>query len=182
VLGGLTEKLLTEKETGIPLLKDIPWIGKWLFGSVEQSETRKELLVFMTPYVFNDAAEAESKASQLKNAMSDDRPWESNGWSDSKLADPVSQKEQLRRLKNEWKNQDEERKTKLAIEAAKAERVKELEKMSEEERKIWLEQHAAEVEAPHQELEPQKHDEEGQASLHTLEGEMREQQTEELAE
>jgi type II secretion system protein D len=145
VLGGLTEKLLTEKETGIPLLKDIPWIGKWLFGSVEQSETRKELLVFMTPYVFNDAAEAESKASQLKNAMSDDRPWESNGWSDSKLADPVSQKEHLRRLKNEWKNQDEERKTKLAIEAAKAERVKELEKMSEEERKLWFKEHDVDI-------------------------------------
>ena len=44
---------------------------------------------------------------------------------------------------SEWKNQDEERKAKLAIEAAKAERVKQLEKMSEEERKIWLEQHAA---------------------------------------
>ena len=183
VLGGLTEKLSTEKETGIPILKDIPWIGKWLFGSVEQSESRKELLVFMTPYVFDDAVDAEQKATQLKHALSDDKPWQDNGWSESKLADPVSQKEQMRRLNSEWKNQDEERKAKLAIEAAKAERVKQLEKMSEEERKIWLEQHAAEVEAEkRQALEEQMLDEESQASLRALVDEMREQQAEEPAE
>ena len=62
VLGGLTEKYTSNKETGIPILKDIPWIGKWLFGSVTSSESRKELLVFMTPYVLDDGESAQAEA------------------------------------------------------------------------------------------------------------------------
>ena len=34
MMGGLTKKSNVQSESGIPLLKDIPWIGKWLFGSV----------------------------------------------------------------------------------------------------------------------------------------------------
>jgi general secretion pathway protein D len=30
VMGGLTKKTQTESESGIPILKDIPWIGKWI--------------------------------------------------------------------------------------------------------------------------------------------------------
>ncbi|MBO7167102.1 MAG: hypothetical protein J6V88_06215, partial [Kiritimatiellae bacterium] len=49
VMGGLTRKTNTESESGTPILKDIPYIGKWIFGSVSQTEKRSELLVFMTP-------------------------------------------------------------------------------------------------------------------------------------
>ena len=128
-----------ESETGIPILKDIPWIGKWLFGSVSQTESRKELLVFMTPYVLNDAETAQAEALRRKKALSDTRPWDDHGWSASPLADPVSKKEQMRRLKDEWKKQDEERKTKLAIEDEKIKRAKALEDMDKAERKHWLE-------------------------------------------
>ena len=146
VLGGLTETMTKESETGIPVLKDIPWIGKWLFGKVEQNETRRELLVFMTPYVLDDDEAAQLEAFRRKKALSDPRPWDDHGWSASPLADPVSRKEQLRRFKEEWEKQDEERKTKLAIEKAKMERARKLEKMSEEERKAWLEVHKEEME------------------------------------
>ena len=135
VLGGLTEKSVSEKQTGIPILKDIPWVGKWLFGRVTQTEGRKELLVFMTPYVLNDAQEAERKARHLKNALSDTRPLDDNGWSESKLADPVSQKEQLRRQKEEWQKQDEEHAARLAIEKAKLDRAVELGQRAIEEKK-----------------------------------------------
>lgn len=135
VLGGLTEKSVSEKQTGIPILKDIPWVGKWLFGRVTQTEGRKELLVFMTPYVLNDAQEAERKARHLKNALSDTRPLDDNGWSESKLADPVSQKEQLRRQKEEWSKLDEEHAAKLAIEKAKLDRAVELGQRAIEEKK-----------------------------------------------
>ena len=145
VFGGLTETSTSESESGIPILKDIPWIGKWLFGSVKQSETRKELLVFMTPYVLDDEESAQLEALRRKKALSDPRPWDDRGWSASPLADPVSRKEQLRRFKDEWKKQDEERQTKLAIEKAKVERAKKLEKMSEEERKAWIEIHKDEL-------------------------------------
>ena len=146
VLGGLTETYKSEKESGIPILKDIPWIGKWLFGSVSQAEQRKELLVFMTPYVLDDADAAQVEAIRRKKALSDSRPWEDNGWSASPLADPVARKEQLRRLNEEWARQDEERKTQLAIEKAKMERMKKLREMSEDERKAWLDIHKEELE------------------------------------
>ena len=145
VLGGLTERYTSEKETGIPILKDIPWVGKWLFGSVTQTESRKELLVFMTPYVLNDAESAQAEALRRKRSLSDSRAWESLGWSDSELADPVSKKELLRRLKEEAERQDEERQNRLAVEKWKMDRAKALEKMSEAERKFWLEQHREEL-------------------------------------
>lgn len=145
VLGGLTERYTSEKETGIPILKDIPWVGKWLFGSVTQTESRKELLVFMTPYVLDDAEAAQAEALRRKRSLSDSRAWESLGWSDSELADPVSKKELLRRLKEEAERQDEERQNRLAVEKWKMDRAKALEKMSEAERKFWLEQHREEL-------------------------------------
>ena len=145
VLGGLTETYTSESQTGIPILKDIPWIGKWLFGSVSEHEDRKELLVFMTPYVLDEGDAAQAEALRRKRALSDTRPWDDHGWSASPLADPVSKSEQMRRLKDEWKKQDEERKTKLAIEDEKVKRAKTLEQMSKEERNHWLEMHKDEL-------------------------------------
>ncbi|MBR1588736.1 MAG: hypothetical protein IJ658_10475 [Kiritimatiellae bacterium] len=146
VMGGLTKKTNVDSESGIPILKDIPYIGKWLFGSVTHKEARSELLVFITPYVLDDAEASQAEALRRKKALSDPRPWEDDGWSASPLADPVSRKEQLRRFQDEWRKQDEERKTKLAIEKAKMERARKLEKMSEAERKEWLDIHKEELE------------------------------------
>jgi len=146
VLGGLTETSVAESETGIPILKDIPWIGKWLFGSVTKTEARKELLIFLTPYVLDDAESAQAEAMRRKRALSDARPWDDHGWSASELADPISKKELMRRLKDEAKKQDEERQNRLAVEKWKLDRAKELEKMSEAERKFWIEQHKDELE------------------------------------
>lgn len=175
VLGGLTETVKAESESGIPILKDIPWIGKWLFGSVTQAESRKELLVFMTPYVLDDGDMAQAEALRRKKSLSDARPWEDHGWSASELADPVSKKEQMRRLKDEWKKQDEERKTKLAIEGEKIKRAKALEAMSEEERKFWLEMHMEELqEEQRKELEKKMLDPESQDMLRELIDDVRE--------
>ncbi len=132
ILGGMTRNELSNSEDGIPILKDIPWVGKWLFGSVVQKESRMELLIFMTPYVLNDAEAAQAEAIRRKRSMSDARAWEDYGWSASELADPVSKKEMLRRLKEEAKKQDEERANRKAIEEWKKERA---EKLSEEAKK-----------------------------------------------
>ncbi len=133
VLGGLTETRIGTEETGIPILKDIPWIGKYLFGSTSASESRSEILVFMTPYVLSDSDEAQAEALRRKKSLSDARPWEDNGWSASELADPVSEKEQLRRLKDEAKKQDEEHKTRREMEKWKLQRVKDLQTRAEKE-------------------------------------------------
>ena len=169
VFGGLTQNLTTESETGIPILKDIPIIGKWLFGSVEQDESRVELLVFMTPYVLDDAQAAQAEAIRRKKAMSDPRPWDDHGWSLSPVADPVSKKEQMRRIKDEWAKQDEERKTKIALEKMKVERAKKLQEMSKEERELWLKMHKKELDEEKQdELEEKMLDKDSQEELKKL--------------
>ena len=162
VMGGLVRNERVNSESGIPILKDIPWIGKWLFGQVEQRERRSELLVFITPYVLDDAESAQAEALRRKKSISDPRPWEDNGWSLSPLADPVSKKEQLRRLNDEWERQDSERRTKRAIEQAKVERVKKLKDMTEKEREYWIKLHEKELE------EESKKTESDQAELRLL--------------
>ena len=169
VFGGLTQNFKKSSETGIPILKDIPIIGKWLFGSVSERETRTELLVFMTPYVLDEGAAAQAEALRRKKTMSDPRPWEENGWSLSPLAYPVSKQEQMRRIKEEWKKQDEERKTKIAIEKMKVERAKKLQEMSKEERDLWLKMHKKELDdEAREELEEKMLDKDSQEELKKL--------------
>ena len=176
VFAGLTDKTISESESGIPFLKDIPLIGKWLFGTVEQSETRTELLVFMTPYVLDDAQSAQAEALRRKKTMSDPRPWDDNGWSLSPLADPVSKKELLRRLKDEAAKQDEERKSKIATEKWKVERAKRLKEMSVEERAMWLKMHKEELdEEAQEELEEKMLDKDSQEELRKLADQVRKQ-------
>ena len=176
VFGGLTQNFKKTSETGIPILKDIPIIGRWLFGSVSERETRTELLVFMTPYVLDEGAAAQAEALRRKKVLSDPRPWEDNGWSLSPLADPVSKTEQMRRIKEEWRKQDEERRTKIAIEKAKVERVKKLEKMSQEERELWLKMHKEELDDEAQdELEEKMLDEKSQEELKKLAAQIRQE-------
>lgn len=182
VLGGLTETKVSESESGIPILKDIPWIGKYLFGSTSSSETRNELLVFMTPYVLDDAESAQAEAIRRKNVMSDPRPWDDRGWSASALADPVSKKEQLRRIQDEWKKQDEERQARMAVEQEKVRRAKKLEALSAEERNLWLKMHKEELDKEAQEeLEEKMLDEKSQTLLKELAAEIREKKLAEAA-
>ena len=174
VFTGLTETHTMDTEDGIPILKDIPFIGKWLFGHVKQEEARVELLVFMTPYVLDDAQAAQAEALRRKKALSDPRPWDDHGWSLSPLADPVSKQEQMRRIKEEWKKQDEERKARIAIEKSKVDRVKQLEKMSKEERELWLKMHKKELDEEAQdELEEKMLDEKSQEELKKLAAQIR---------
>ena len=145
MMGGLTKKSNVQSESGIPLLKDIPWIGKWLFGSVSIKEARSELLVFITPYVLDDAAASQAEALRRKKVLSTTRPWDDNGWSRSALADPVSKKEQLRRKALEWAEQDEEHATGKKLEEAKEKRIKDIEEKTEKERREWAEKHQKDV-------------------------------------
>ena len=131
VFGGLIESKQSKSDAGIPILKDIPWIGRYLFGKVEDSEKRTELLVFMTPYVLDDGMAAEFEALRRKQALSDSEAWQDRGWSKSKLADPISAKEKLRRLVDEWERQDEEYATEKKIEDAKAKRAEALQDRKE---------------------------------------------------
>ena len=96
VIGGLVRQTKTETESGIPLLKDIPWIGKYLFGYTDYSDDRDELLVFLTPYVFETSEEAQAEAKRRKDYLDAAGVW-NKGWSNSDIADVMDEEEMLRR-------------------------------------------------------------------------------------
>ena len=48
VIGGLSVTKEEQIDTGIPLLRDIPWLGPRLFGSMGRVKTQKEIIVFVT--------------------------------------------------------------------------------------------------------------------------------------
>ena len=48
VIGGLSRTVEEQVDTGIPLLRDIPWIGPRIFGSRTRKKQQKEIIVFVT--------------------------------------------------------------------------------------------------------------------------------------
>ena len=55
VIGGITVTQVSQNKTGIPLLVDLPFIGR-LFGTTNKSEEKRDLLILITPHVI-DAGE-----------------------------------------------------------------------------------------------------------------------------
>lgn len=55
VVGGLTETNLTVAKSGIPFLVDLPIVGR-LFGFTSQTETRRDLIILITPHIVDDLA------------------------------------------------------------------------------------------------------------------------------
>ena len=98
VIGGLVTQTKTESEGGIPILKNLPWVGKYLFGYTDYSDERDELLVFLTPYVFQTSEEAQAEAKRRKDYLDAAGIW-NRGWSSSELADVPDEEEMLRREK-----------------------------------------------------------------------------------
>jgi type II secretory pathway component GspD/PulD (secretin) len=45
VIGGLVKHTMVDSTTGIPFLSDIPWIGKYLFGTTSKSVKQTQLVV-----------------------------------------------------------------------------------------------------------------------------------------
>ncbi|MEI8244004.1 MAG: secretin N-terminal domain-containing protein, partial [bacterium] len=86
ILGGLVRNEKKNSSTKVPLLGDIPFIGRYLFGSTSSSEARSELLVFLTPYVLDTSEAMASEAKRRKDYLDVKGMW-TKGWSDSKLAD-----------------------------------------------------------------------------------------------
>ena len=53
VIGGLSVTKERQVDNGIPLLREIPWIGPRLFGSMEREKEQKEIIVFVTVGLVN---------------------------------------------------------------------------------------------------------------------------------
>ena len=58
VIGGLTETTEKTVDSGIPLLRHIPWIGPRLFGWKSREKSQDEILVFVTVRVADPATNA----------------------------------------------------------------------------------------------------------------------------
>ncbi len=68
VIGGLSRTTEKQVDNGIPLLRDIPWIGPRLFGSMERVKEQKEIIVFVTVGLVDPHAMA-NDAGLPKNAV-----------------------------------------------------------------------------------------------------------------
>ncbi len=69
ILGGIIRKSITSTVKKIPLLGDIPILGN-LFKSTDKSDVKTELLVFLTPRVVRDPAEAQRLREEEQKRLS----------------------------------------------------------------------------------------------------------------
>lgn len=53
VIGGLTQTTVQLSKSGLPLLVDLPLIGR-LFGVTSRTETRRDLLILITPHIVDE--------------------------------------------------------------------------------------------------------------------------------
>lgn len=85
-LGGLVNTETRDSVSKIPILGDIPFIGRYLFSSVSQEERQTELVVLLTPYVLTNNEELLKETERRYDSI-DMQPsdWPEKGWSDSEL-------------------------------------------------------------------------------------------------
>jgi general secretion pathway protein D len=67
-LAGLIRDNTSEGNSGVPILKDIPIIGS-LFGTQDNTRTRTELLVLITPHVVHDQRDARALTDDLRETL-----------------------------------------------------------------------------------------------------------------
>ena len=63
VIGGLTVTQTTQSKSGIPLLVDLPLIGR-LFGETRTQDEKRDLLILVTPHIVDDGAPLPGSSSQ----------------------------------------------------------------------------------------------------------------------
>lgn len=68
ILGGLIQDVESVKLNKIPILGDIPIIGK-LFSNRQTDKSKSELIIFITPYVFYGDGNDESRWRELKEDL-----------------------------------------------------------------------------------------------------------------
>lgn len=86
VLGGLVSTDTRKSRARIPLLSRIPVLGA-LFRADKNTDTRRELLVLLTPYVMFDPRETAEQTERLHHSShSSETEWH-RGWSGSPLQD-----------------------------------------------------------------------------------------------
>ncbi|MGV3711303.1 MAG: secretin N-terminal domain-containing protein [Gemmatimonas sp.] len=84
VIAGLIGDSRETQDRGIPLLKDIPYLGN-LFKRQTQTRQRTELVIFLTPYVIRTDADADRVRDRLRDHFETTSP---NGLNGTRLRPP----------------------------------------------------------------------------------------------
>ncbi|HEX8946473.1 MAG TPA: AMIN domain-containing protein [Gemmatimonadaceae bacterium] len=63
VMGGLTQTTVSVTKSGLPVLVDLPIIGR-LFGVTTRQETKRDLLILITPHIIDDGQTAPPEPSR----------------------------------------------------------------------------------------------------------------------
>jgi general secretion pathway protein D len=69
VIGGFTRSEENNIDNGIPLLRDIPWIGPYLFGWKSRSKDQKEIVIFVTVGIVDAEQAMPENVGLPKNAV-----------------------------------------------------------------------------------------------------------------
>jgi type II secretory pathway component GspD/PulD (secretin) len=69
VIGGFTRSEEANIDNGIPLLRDIPWIGPYLFGWKSRSKDQKEIVIFVTVGIVDAEQAMPENVGMPKNAV-----------------------------------------------------------------------------------------------------------------
>jgi general secretion pathway protein D len=85
VFGGLVQNTKQRSRTKIPFLGDIPILGR-LFNFTQDTTSKKELIVFLTPYVLDTPDDIAYETARRKDSISVQGEWPT-GWSKSPVAD-----------------------------------------------------------------------------------------------
>jgi general secretion pathway protein D len=83
VLGGLIQDDVTNTDRRVPLLGDIPVLGR-LFRSTSEMRDKRNLLVFLRPTVIRDAADVEETTQRKATNI-----WQLGDTDDSSAAPPI---------------------------------------------------------------------------------------------
>lgn len=85
-LGGLVNTETRDTVSKIPILGDIPLLGRFLFSNTSKINRQNELVVLMTPYVLTNEDEMRKETQRLYDSTDMmPRDWPEGGWSDSSL-------------------------------------------------------------------------------------------------
>ena len=73
LLGGFISDTKSSTEDGVPGLMDVPYLGA-LFRSNDVSVSRKETLIFITPYIINTGADSEKIIDSVRDNLNQYEP------------------------------------------------------------------------------------------------------------
>ena len=69
-IGGLIDESYTETESGVPFLRDIPYLG-WLFKTKTETLRKTNLLIFLTPHIIRNADDLERETIRKRLELED---------------------------------------------------------------------------------------------------------------